>query len=372
MRENDHMTRNDIIERFDKNTLSREIRVNCVLNTFLDEWERPHRFYHNLSHLSFLLEQISYIEKISPEEMPTKTREIMELISLFHDVSYSPKSWDNEEKSINFIRSFEKILNLNCPEISIIFDTIRDTKYSGKDLCNEISELFCSYALDLHSLILHSPAEIMKSEINLLKEFQWIDYPSYKKQRMQFLENFKYCEVSEEVKMFVENYRPKIGVYPGSFSPFHCGHMNILEQAEKIFDKVIVAVGNNPVKDSNVNFLPWSPQKILPFHEVNTYDGLLSDYLKTIDYADVTVIRGLRSGYDLDYEMNQLRVLEDYGCKLPVIYFLCNKEHSHVSSSMIRGLSDILPRLKHMGFLVKQPCIRMVGFPTAGYQCSVH
>jgi phosphopantetheine adenylyltransferase len=76
----------------------------------------------------------------------------------------------------------------------------------------------------------------------------------------------------------------------------------------------------------------------MPFHEVVSYDGLLSDFLRTIDYADVTVIRGLRNGYDLEYEMNQLRVLEDYGCSLPVAYFLCSKETSHISSSMIRGL----------------------------------
>jgi pantetheine-phosphate adenylyltransferase len=113
--------------------------------------------------------------------------------------------------------------------------------------------------------------------------------------------------------------------------------MNIIEQAEKIFDKVIIAQGNNPDKEMRQSL--WMPYSILPFHETVQYHGLLSEYLKTLDYADVTVIRGLRSGYDLDYEMNQLRILQDYGCKLPVIYFLCDKEYSHVSSSMIRGLS---------------------------------
>jgi pantetheine-phosphate adenylyltransferase len=296
------------------------------------EWDQPHRYYHGLNHLSFLLEKIPTIPYLT-----TKQIDMLELVALFHDIVYSPRGWNNEEESIKHFK-FYLPNNDNRADVQDIINVIRDTTYTSEVLlCPELSKIFCSDVLDLHSLALTKPSEIMESEINVLKEFQWCSYPKYRQQRLEFLKNFKRCEVSQNVFDFLINYRPKIGVYPGSFLPFHIGHMNILEQAEKIFDKVIIAVGKNP--DKKDDRLEWSPEKLLPFHEVAYYDGLLSDYLKTLNYADVTVIRGLRSGYDLDYEMQQLRILEDYGCKLPVSYFLCSKETTHISSSMIRGMS---------------------------------
>jgi len=263
----------------------------------------------------------------------------LELVALFHDIVYSPRGWNNEEESIKYFKSYLSN-NDDRADVRDIINTIRDTTYTSEVLlCPLLSEIFCSELLDLHSLTLTKPSEIIESETNVLKEFQWCNYPEYRRQRLEFLKNFKRLKVSENVIDFLTNYRPKIGVYPGSFLPFHIGHLNILEQAEKVFDKVIIAMGKNPSKmadDANI----VSVKSTLPYHEIVNYDGLLSDYLKSINYADVTVIRGLRSGYDLDYEMNQLRILEDCGCQLPVAYFLCSKETTHVSSSMIRGLSN--------------------------------
>jgi pantetheine-phosphate adenylyltransferase len=171
----------------------------------------------------------------------------------------------------------------------------------------------------------------------LLKEYQWCNFQTYKNKRLEFLNGFSYCQSSPELKDFVSSYRPKIGIYAGSFNPFHCGHMNILEQAEKIFAKVIIATGLNPSKSQEK--VGWSIREVLPFHEIVEYNTLLPEYLKTLDYADITLIRGLRNGYDLQYEMNQLRFLEDYQCQLPVTYFICEKEFMHISSSDIRGLA---------------------------------
>ena len=343
------MTIEDIVERFGNNELATRINLTepCV-RMCLDKWSEPHRYYHGLNHLSKLLEDISSLWDSC--DWSIENKEKMDLLALFHDVVYDPRKNDNECASVKFIKDLRlmDITQSNYYELQEILVAIDYTKYSkdadfSKLECDNFIRMFCY--LDIGGLTNkfnnETTTSLIAREMAMLKEFQFVDFPTYRKKRIEFLQNFPHFKSGvQSVVDFLTNYRPKIGVYPGSFNPFSVGHLDILEQAEKIFDKVIVVVGRNPDKDVNVLSTNYVfPQNILPFHEVVSYNGLLSDYLKTLNYADVTVIRGLRSGYDLDYEMNQLRVLEDYKCNLPTAYFICNKNTSHVSSSMIRGLS---------------------------------
>ena len=127
----------------------------------------------------------------------------------------------------------------------------------------------------------------------------------------------------------------KVGLYPGSFKPFHKGHYNILQKSEAIFDKVILGFGFNPEKD-NINDYP--PPKILSARDVRFYDGLLTDFIQSLEYDDVTVIRGLRNSNDLHYELNKYRFLQELMPDIKVISIFCDKEFEHISSSAIRLL----------------------------------
>lgn len=128
----------------------------------------------------------------------------------------------------------------------------------------------------------------------------------------------------------------RVGLYPGSFNPFHQGHLNILEKAEKIFDKVIIARGVNPEKK---NVIMPMPNAIADRTWVN-YNGLLTDFIKTLPYDNITVIRGLRNGVDLQYELNQYRYFQDLMPDIQMISIFCDKEFEHISSSGIRMLSQ--------------------------------
>lgn len=131
-----------------------------------------------------------------------------------------------------------------------------------------------------------------------------------------------------------------IGIYPGSFNPFHKGHYNILMKAEKIFDRVIVARGINPEKPKS----DWDiPRQVSDRVEVTTYEGLLTDFvaevMEPLNVNDkVTVIRGLRNSVDLQYEMNQYRYFQDLMPSLQMVSIFCDKEYEHISSSGIRLL----------------------------------
>jgi pantetheine-phosphate adenylyltransferase len=136
--------------------------------------------------------------------------------------------------------------------------------------------------------------------------------------------------------------RPRIAVYPGSFNPFHRGHLSILRQAERSFDKVVVSVGINRRKSGSVDSASErfaDLQSRLCFHEVTLFDGLLSHYLDGLGY-EVTVVRGVRDGTDLEAELRYVRFLNELRPDTNVVWIGCEAELQHLSSSAVRELES--------------------------------
>lgn len=128
----------------------------------------------------------------------------------------------------------------------------------------------------------------------------------------------------------------KVGVYAGSFNPFHLGHFNILLKAEKIFDKVILGFGKNPEKEASNSLIPQ--ELIKRGCDIRFYDGLLTDFINSLEFENITLIRGLRNSTDLQYELTQYRFLQELKPDIQVISIFCDKEYEHISSSAIRML----------------------------------
>jgi pantetheine-phosphate adenylyltransferase len=131
-----------------------------------------------------------------------------------------------------------------------------------------------------------------------------------------------------------------IGLYAGSFDPFHKGHYDIINKAEKIFDKVVIVRGVNPDKVASSWELPNSiKDKVIKMGP----NDLITDVIKSLkgnagDDNKVTLIRGLRNSHDLQAELNYYYVLQDLMPEIQVISILCDRNLQHISSSLIRSL----------------------------------
>ncbi len=255
------------------------------------------------------------------------------LAALYHDVVYEPTSTTNEEDSVELFKEhFPKDSDIKTKVIEMILAT--KTHKSTDELVNVFLDM------DLN-ILTRSFEELMIFEHQIFKEFQYADYKVYQERRVEVLEkldNDGYYEHLFSLIQYVKARQPRIAVYPGSFNPLHKGHLNIIEQAEQMFDKVIVAKGINPDKKNVAGNDKVERPRGICNRQFESYDGTLPQFVDNLDYP-VTVIRGLRNSTDLQSEVNQSRFLKEMSDgKMNIAYIVCDSQFEHISSSAIRTL----------------------------------
>ena len=132
----------------------------------------------------------------------------------------------------------------------------------------------------------------------------------------------------------------KTVVCPGSFDPLTIGHLDIITRSSKLFDKVIVVVMRNFNKDvgsftteERVEFIKRCT-KDLPNVSVDTYAGLLADYVR--DKGASAVVKGLRAISDYDDEFRQALTNQRLNPEMETIFMVSNSEHMFLSSSVVK------------------------------------
>lgn len=133
-----------------------------------------------------------------------------------------------------------------------------------------------------------------------------------------------------------------VAVYPGSFDPCTNGHIDIIERASKIFDKVIVAVSKNSSKnyafteEERVEMLKKATAH-LENVEVDCCTGLLADYVKSKNAK--IIVKGLRTNTDFEYEFQLAHVNNHLDGEIETLFMVTNLKNSYLSSSVVRELA---------------------------------
>lgn len=133
-------------------------------------------------------------------------------------------------------------------------------------------------------------------------------------------------------------------LFPGTFDPIHNGHIDIAVRATKLFDEVVVAVYERPLKN-----LMFSPEDRIAYvrktfeHtdkiKVTGYNGLTVDFATEID-AQV-IVRGLRVFSDFEYEFRLALANDELAPGIETIALITSKDHTFLSSSSVREIASL-------------------------------
>ena len=134
-----------------------------------------------------------------------------------------------------------------------------------------------------------------------------------------------------------------IAVYPGSFDPTTNGHLDVIERAAKIVDKLIVGVLINPSKHGLFSVEERVAQlkeltKALPNVEVRSFSGLLVDFARSVDAR--IVIRGLRAVTDFEYEFQMALTNRSLADEIETLFIPTSAHYTYVSSSMVKEVAS--------------------------------
>ena len=140
----------------------------------------------------------------------------------------------------------------------------------------------------------------------------------------------------------------KIAVYPGSFDPITFGHLDVVERAAAVFDRVILAVLVNPQK---AVMLPTEVRltvireavdeaglaEIASRIHVESFDGLTVDFCRRLGAH--FIVRGLRAISDFESELQMAHTNRKLEPEVDTVFFMTALEHSYLSSSLVKEIS---------------------------------
>ena len=133
----------------------------------------------------------------------------------------------------------------------------------------------------------------------------------------------------------------KIAVCPGSFDPVTVGHLDLVERAAAVFDRVILCVMVNGEKRHMFSLeerleMARAAAAHLPSVQAEACGGLLADFAR--ERGACALAKGIRGGADLDWETQMAQINRDLHPGLDTVFFPARPEHLHISSTLAREM----------------------------------
>lgn len=138
--------------------------------------------------------------------------------------------------------------------------------------------------------------------------------------------------------------KTRIAIYPGTFDPVTYGHIDIIERASRIFDKIIVAIAHNESKkplfsvEERVRMLK-SAVKGMDNVVVDDFNGLVVEYAKRAGAR--VMIRGIRMISDFEYEFQMALTNRKFDAEIEAIFMMPHEKYSYISSKLIKEAASL-------------------------------
>ena len=133
-------------------------------------------------------------------------------------------------------------------------------------------------------------------------------------------------------------------VFPGTFDPIHLGHIDIVERASRLFDEVIIAVYDRPLKS-----LLFPPEQRIalvkrsfennPKITVSGYGGLTVEFCRSVGAR--VIVRGLRVFSDFEYEFRMALANHRLAPEIELVALITAEEHTFLSSTTVREIASL-------------------------------
>src|SRR5882672_3670230 len=133
-------------------------------------------------------------------------------------------------------------------------------------------------------------------------------------------------------------------VYPGSFDPITTGHLDVIQRASKLFDRVIVAIAQNESKNPLFTLIERRElvsRSLQPLEnvEVDTFTGLLVDYVE--NRAGHAIIRGLRAVSDFEFEFQLALMNRKLNERVETIFMMPKDTYTFLSSRIVKEIARL-------------------------------
>ncbi len=350
-----------------------------------EAYNKPHRHYHNYHHIENVLRSLDVWESAQEralemdEDNPHREQVLSRYGGLkalskderrwlrdaieYHDIVYEPGASDNEELSAQKFRQWSP----HEPKVTKIIEGLIMATKAPFEPKTELEKLMIY--LDWSHFSRHDGERLDYINKAIFKEFQSVPFRKYAYYRDSFLGydaprvpdklvgDYVTQNMADDLKegitqslLLSKAFRPRIGIYAGSFNPFHDGHAHVVTKAEAVLDKVVIAQIRNPAKNAEIADLPDYYRR---YYETHTFEQGISivDIVKTIErsgneyrqfaLADFFLVRGIRNGADLADEQSLMVHYRNMGLDIPVMHILCDPEFQHISSTAVRNLRAV-------------------------------
>ena len=134
-----------------------------------------------------------------------------------------------------------------------------------------------------------------------------------------------------------------LAVYPGSFDPITCGHLEIVERAASLFDEVVVAVGRHPIKrgffdfEERVRLIEQSIAHV-PNARPAHYTGLMIEFCRSVKAR--VIVRGLRAAGDFEPEFQMALANRELEPRVETVFLIPEPTKQFISSSLVREIAS--------------------------------